>query len=168
MQRCRCSAVIVSTILIFQAPFFRAFFVHFLLMQANHLTYIQAGLYTLSLGDLAIFFAWRFGHVLLGDLAMFLTTSHSVFQHQCNILNNARYKGVSHQKCSAHITCPKRVIVREHIQTFQFNRYKTTVSPRLCFFIICLKRDGPAPPSPVIIVLDALSNASGKAIAPSL
>lgn len=56
---------------------FRAFFVHFSLMQANYLTHTQTGFYALSLGDLAIFhlaiwpcFAWRFGHVSLGDLAI--------------------------------------------------------------------------------------------------
>ena len=67
---------------------FRAFFVHFLLMQANHLTYTQADFYTLSLGDLAMFylaiwpcFTWRFGHV--SDNITFCFSTPMQYPQQC-------------------------------------------------------------------------------------
>lgn len=57
---------------------------------------------------------------------------HSCFQHQRNIFYYTRNQRIAHKECTSQVGRTESVVVREHIQTLQFNRNKSAVTAAFC------------------------------------
>ena len=83
-----------------------------------------------------------------------------------NKMRNTDHKGVTHAKGPVAVRHARiGPTARKSLQLFELVRKKTPQTP--ADLDTCLNREGPDPPSPVRIVLDGLSTASGKDIFPS-